>query len=155
MMRRLLITCGLAVLLLPHTPIWGAEGDAGQIGATLRLGQGARALGMGSAFSAVANDPSGIYYNPAGLTQVRHPGVGFAWRVMPLLDRKQGYFQASIPLREEATLGFAWVHSGVSDIVERSTTGAAGETFGFSENYLTLAFAKLFGRVVSVGGGGP
>jgi hypothetical protein len=108
---------------------------------------------MGSAFVAVADDPSGIYYNPAGLTQVRSPGVGFAWRAMPLLDRKQGYFQASIPLREEATIGFAWVHSGVGDIVERSSTGAAGETFGFSENYLTLAFAKRFGRVISVGGG--
>lgn len=128
------------------------SGDAGQIGATLRLGQGARALALGQAFGAVADDESALLYNPAGLAQMRRPGVGFAWRVMPDLDRRQGYFNAALPLREEATLGVSWVHSGVGDIVERNSQGVAGETFTFAENFFTLAFAKQFGRVVCVGG---
>ena len=66
---------------------------------------------MGSAFTAIADDESAIYYNPAGIAQVRRTSLGFAWRVMPLLDRKQGYFQVAFPLREEATMGFAWVSS--------------------------------------------
>ena len=33
-------------------------------------GQGTRALGMGGAFTAVADDGSNIYYNPAGMTQI-------------------------------------------------------------------------------------
>lgn len=32
---------------------------------------GSRAMGMGGAFIAVASDPSAIYFNPAGLTQLR------------------------------------------------------------------------------------
>lgn len=31
--------------------------------------QGAKAISMGGAFSALANDPSAIYYNPSGITQ--------------------------------------------------------------------------------------
>jgi hypothetical protein len=36
----------------------------------LDIGISARAMGMGEAYSAIANDVSAIYYNPAGLTQL-------------------------------------------------------------------------------------
>jgi long-chain fatty acid transport protein len=32
---------------------------------------GSRAMGMGGAFIAVASDPSAIYFNPAGLSQLK------------------------------------------------------------------------------------
>ena len=35
-------------------------------------GVGARAMGMGEAFSAIADDASAVYYNPAGLAQMDH-----------------------------------------------------------------------------------
>ena len=45
------------------------------------LGIGARAMAMGSAYTAVSDDLSAIYYNPAGLTQIeRHEVmVGYLW----------------------------------------------------------------------------
>ena len=36
--------------------------------AFLKLGVGGRAIGMGEAYSALSNDASGIYYNPAGIS---------------------------------------------------------------------------------------
>jgi len=55
----------LAVIFLGQ----GARLDAAQSSAAqfLNLGFGARALGMGEAYTAVADDISCVYYNPAGL----------------------------------------------------------------------------------------
>jgi hypothetical protein len=39
-------------------------------GTFLRIGVGARAVAMGETFVAVANDPSAIYWNPAGLASL-------------------------------------------------------------------------------------
>ncbi len=41
---------------------------------------GSKALGMGNSFVATADDPSAVFYNPAGLTQQKSPAVsiGFA-----------------------------------------------------------------------------
>ncbi len=44
-----------------------AKGDYGTPGEFLNWGAGARSLGMGRAFTGLADDPSAVYYNPAGL----------------------------------------------------------------------------------------
>ncbi len=55
----------LAVILIAQGPrLKAAQSSAAQF---LNLGFGARALGMGEAYSAVADDISSVYYNPAGL----------------------------------------------------------------------------------------
>ena len=60
-MRVLLIA---AILLAQAPRLYAAQSSAAQF---LKLGFGARALGMGEAFTAVAHDPAALYYNPAGL----------------------------------------------------------------------------------------
>ncbi len=72
-MKRLL-SIGLGCLALAN-PLWavGSGGFTNQV-------VGSKALGMGNAFVATADDPSAVFFNPAGLTQM--PGatisVGFA-----------------------------------------------------------------------------
>ena len=39
------------------------------------IGLGTRAMGMGGAFTAVADDESAFYWNPAGITQIRFISV--------------------------------------------------------------------------------
>ncbi|MGH7726197.1 MAG: PorV/PorQ family protein [Candidatus Eiseniibacteriota bacterium] len=57
----------------------GAERVGTSAGNFLKIGVGARAVGMGESFVAVANDPSTIYWNPAGLGSIirREGGVSF------------------------------------------------------------------------------
>ncbi len=63
----------LLILLLPSIPlkVLGAK----YAGEFLYLGVGARPLGMGGAFVAIANDLTAGYWNPAGLVQIRGRGV--------------------------------------------------------------------------------
>jgi hypothetical protein len=89
----------------------------------MALGGGARAMGMGSAFIAVANDASTVFWNPAGISGFSKRqalfmhserfgdlvNYNFAAFVMPF-----GAF--SKPEREGA-LGFALIHMGIDDIV--------------------------------------
>lgn len=44
----------------------------------LKVGTTARAVGMGEAFTAVANDVSALYYNPGGLIQLTRPQATFS-----------------------------------------------------------------------------
>jgi len=65
--------CIVAGLLL----VAASSGRAQYLEDALRLGQfgtgvGARALGMGNAYTGVASDFSAVYWNPAGLTQALH-----------------------------------------------------------------------------------
>jgi hypothetical protein len=59
-----------ALLLLPDSA--GATRYAGEF---LRVGAGARALGMGSAFVGLADDGTAAYWNPAGLATLPDPQI--------------------------------------------------------------------------------
>ena len=60
--------CILTVILL--SPTAPALGQTGQF--LDEFGAGVRAMAMGQAFTAVADDYSAAYYNPAGLTRIEH-----------------------------------------------------------------------------------
>jgi hypothetical protein len=64
-LRKLLsLAIGIAVVTGSHA--WGAK----YAGESFKLGAGARPLGFGGAYVALASDPSSVYYNPAGLAQI-------------------------------------------------------------------------------------
>ena len=41
-------------------------------------GQGARPLGLGGAFTGLADSPEAVYYNPAGITQIKGTEVALS-----------------------------------------------------------------------------
>src|SRR5512140_3342709 len=71
----------LVILLVTFSgsPLYSQTTDVSKRGTTaapfLTIGQGARALGMGSAFVAVADDPSAMYWNPAGIADLNGVNV--------------------------------------------------------------------------------
>ena len=68
-MRRLIIITFCMVATL-----YGGETRFGKYaGEFMSIGVGGRALGLGSAYSALANDVTAGYWNPAGLTRIQYP----------------------------------------------------------------------------------
>ena len=65
---------GALVFALLASPVRAGE-SGGQPGAFLQYGVGARALGMGGAFFAVADDATAAYWNPAGLAYLQRKEV--------------------------------------------------------------------------------
>jgi hypothetical protein len=76
----LLAAAGLLLAVAPaHAQFSLGEQRAGTSSATfLRIGVGARAVGLGESFVAVANDPSAIYWNPAGLASILRQEVALS-----------------------------------------------------------------------------
>ncbi len=64
------------------TVVWQPPGRASPARAAAQTAEvvGTRALGMGGAFVAVADDPSAVYWNPAGLPRMGVINLGLEWQ---------------------------------------------------------------------------
>lgn len=84
-----------------------------------RLEVGGRALAMGKAFHAIADDPSAVYWNPAGLARQRRSAVLLThYRPYVVDDLSANFAAAAFPLPPKiGTMAIGWHHTGLSDVV--------------------------------------
>lgn len=69
----------LVILLVLSAALHAQTVTAKYAGEFLALGVGGRPAGMGGAFTALANDVTAAYYNPAGLMQINYPQVALMY----------------------------------------------------------------------------
>ncbi len=150
MAKKFFSIMGLVFLCLAFSLAGADTGDGGYAGAFQQLGLGARALGMGGAFVAVADDATAGFWNPAGLVQIRMRTFGAFFRKMTL-DRRLSYITYSQPVRGEATISLGWTNAGVSDVVGRSENGEITEEIKNYENAVELFFARKVFNQLSLG----
>ena len=108
-MKRILISIGIICIVVSLS----AGRYAGDF---LVIGTGVRAAGMGGAFAAVADDGSAIYWNPAGLSQIKNMEIGlmraFLYQGLAFYDN----FSYSQPLPNNVTIGVNWTRLTIDDI---------------------------------------
>jgi hypothetical protein len=116
----------------------GYAGDesGGYAGNFLEWGAGARAIAMGKTFSAIANDGTSIYWNPAGLAQLSSRELS-AMHSLIFEDRHQNFIAVSFPFNK-FSLSAGWMRFGVSNIQERNSIGELTGKFDDSENAFLL-----------------
>src|SRR5687767_4320158 len=67
----------------------------------LKMGAGARAAAMGNAFTAVADDVTATYWNPAGLGQIKNAQMSLMQNA-GLIDTQYQYLAAAAPYKSRA-----------------------------------------------------
>ena len=102
----------ILIALLSHPVTEGASKYAGDF---LTLGVGARPLGMGGSFAAIADDSTTTYWNPAGLGRLSHSEVAFMHSSLGDLD-SYDFVNYVHPIGENASFGVSWLRVGIDDI---------------------------------------
>ncbi len=140
-----------AVLLLTGLPTLRAQAQTGTIskrattGATfLELGVGTRANGMGDAFVAIADDPSALYWNPAGIATQSRVNILLdhtEW----LADTKFNFAGLTYGLGSGGTVGVSLTLFSVGDMLVRTLEdqeGSTGQQFSSSSYAIGLTYSR-------------
>ncbi|RMH71626.1 MAG: hypothetical protein D6675_06335 [Gemmatimonadetes bacterium] len=118
----------------------------------LKIGVGARAVGMGEAFVAVADDPTALYWNPAGLVNVEGKAFTVSYNkwIAETTHSFVGYAQYFPGL---GTFGISFVNFSVGEIDETEPgIGLTGRTYGASDFMAGLSYSRRLTDKFSVGG---
>ncbi|HDQ44228.1 MAG TPA: PorV/PorQ family protein [bacterium] len=145
----------LFLILLVCVPLFSQK--VTKVGTTasgfLNIDVGARAVGMGSAYVTVSDDPTAIFWNPAGLARMQSAQAMFshtAW----IADIAFNYAAIGLPVRGLGTVGVAATFLTMDDM-ERTTIDqpmGTGEMFSAGSYCFTLSYARSLTDRFSIGG---
>lgn len=138
-----IITTLLSVIIL-SIQLYAGAGTTG--GVVLKETVGARALALGDAFTAVANDADSIYWNPAGLTALEKKSIS-AMYMNEILDVSFMSLNAALTLSAKQGVGVSIVNLSGGDIELNALDGASKTVKAENDYVLSAAYAKAFGNL--------
>ena len=152
-----LVALALALALWPAGPAQAQTSLGGQrvgtsAGTFLKIGVGARPVGMGEAFVAVANDPSTIYWNPAGLAGLQRKEVTASHVDWPA-DVKYDFVAAVLPVQKlggSFGIQLASLRTELDETDELHPYGT-GRTFQYTDFVGGLSYARRFTDKLLIG----
>ena len=120
---------------------------------SLEIPIGPRAVGMGSAFTSIADDATAMYWNPAGLARLSVPDKHFdimyqhnEW----IADFRQEYVGGGTRFGKHG-LGFSFSGFYATDLDGRDEFGRPTTTFGAYDNVLTGSYSYAVNPRLAVG----
>jgi hypothetical protein len=121
-----------------------------QAGAFVRLGFGARGIGLGGALVADGSGQGSPFYNPALAPLLDRQHVELSTALMGQ-DRQLQTFQVGTPMRPRAGIAAGLVHAGVTGIDGRDESGNPTGTLRTDEFAVFTAFGLRLGERLSAG----
>lgn len=131
-----------------------AQDKVGTTGAQfLEVGVSPRADAMGGAFTAIADDVSAIYYNPAGLVQLENRQAMVSMIDYPA-DISYSFVGLAMPVSFGGVLGVGYYGLDAGDIdvtTHQHPYGVDGWTFGAKDYALSLSYGRFLTDRFSLG----
>jgi hypothetical protein len=149
----LALVAALAAPALAQSSL-GGQRVATSSGAFLRIGVGARAEAMGGTFVAVANDPSAIYWNPAGLASLQRREFSESHVEWPA-DIHYDHLTLVLPSKKlggSVGLQFGVLGTTILETTDLEPFGT-GRQFSYSDLVAGASFARRWTDKLLVGGG--
>jgi hypothetical protein len=148
-MQKLLCFLSAALFIL-IVGVSAAFSQAGNTGFSfLKVGVGGRAMAMGEAYTAIADDPTAVFYNPADLTLANNAQVMLMHRSW-IQDTQTDFLGAQTSVGD-FSFGFGINATSVNDIEYREVPGAALGTFDSHNASIAFAAAYSFDSTLAVG----
>jgi len=122
----------------------------GLAGSPMRMGFGARGIGMGNALTAVLSGQLDAYYNPASLPFVTSRTFNATYCILSL-DRRLNFLSYTTNVKPNAGLSIAVINAGVSNIDGRNYDGLHTQVYSTSENSFMLSFGLKPDTSLSIG----
>jgi len=143
----------LIIVMTFSVSLFGQSKTGSTAAPFLNIGIGPRAIAMGGAFVATADDVTSIYWNPAGASRMNKSGALFAHSKW-FADIDYNWAGAVINMDDAGIFGISVVNLDYGDM-ELTTLGEPGGTGGtFSANDMSIAitYAKNLTDQFSIGG---
>jgi long-subunit fatty acid transport protein len=158
--KYVIVLIALVSLLLPRysflTNAYAIDVKFSKVGTTsaqfLKIGVG-RATGMGEAFSAIADDASASYFNPAGLAQLNTREI-FVNHINWISDVNHDYISAALPMTNLGTLALSVTAVTMGDMErlwldDPATRTREDDSTGLYFGAMDMAFAVSFARQIT------
>ena len=147
-MRKIMSKAVIAGTLILISSLACYASDAGTTAANfLKIGVGARATAMGGAFTAIVDDGTALYWNPAGLARIEDLGISAMYN-MHFQEVTQGYLSGAFPFLG-GTVGLGVNYIDMGQIEGRDEEGNPTDLFGASDTHISLGYArKLSSRLM-------
>jgi hypothetical protein len=151
-MKTKYIPLGILVLLC-SLPLSLAGGEPGSSGATfLKLGVDGRAIGMGEAHTAMTDNVNGLYWNPAGIAELRAPQFSFMHNFY-FLDMHHDYLGFATPMGDRGSVGLSVTYWTSGPIMGMDEYGMPTSEFSAWDLATGFYYAHRFNEYLFTGGG--
>lgn len=120
---------------------FGSSAKATSAAGFLKMGAGARATAMGNAYSAVADEASALYWNPAGLTRIKDKSLTFM-HADYLESSYYDYLAYGQNLGERGAWGASAQYFSAGKIAETDQAGIETGHFTPHDMAFTLGYAR-------------
>lgn len=144
------------ILLIIAFPILTFGGGFSKVGTAaaqfLKIGVGARAMGLGGTFTAVASDVSTIYWNPAGITNLKTTSIGFT-HTQWFADISHDFAGVSVPLSSSDFIAISAtaLNTGEQEVTTIANPEGTGVFYDVSDLAIGLTYARQLTDRFSVG----